>query len=216
MLPFLEENRVEAGMDEAGRGPLIGRVYVAVVIWPPELGPDAEDKCRFIMDSKKMKRKLREEMVEYIKEKALAYQIGYAEPEEIDEKNILNAVIDCWHNAISKLTLKPDHLLVDGNRFKDFEGISHTCVKGGDAKYMSIAAASILAKVAHDEHILKLLEENPDLYKYGIESNMGYGTKKHMEAIEECGISQFHRKSFTINSKKNKKKKKDLSSKSNE
>jgi ribonuclease HII len=121
MFPFLEENRIEAGMDEAGRGPLIGRVYVAVVIWPPELGPDAEEKCRFIMDSKKMKRKLREEMVEYIKEKALAYQIGYAEPEEIDEKNILNAVIDCWHNAISKLTLKPEHLLVDGNRFKDFE-----------------------------------------------------------------------------------------------
>lgn len=205
MLSFLEENRIEAGMDEAGRGPLIGRVYVAVVIWPPNLTSEVDERCKYIIDSKKLSKKRREEIVDFIKEKASAYVIEYAEPEEIDEKNILNAVIDGWHKAIGKLEIKPEHLLVDGNRFKDYEEIPHTCVKGGDNKYMSIAAASILAKVAHDQHILELVEQNPDLTKYGIETNMGYGTKKHMEAIKEYGISQFHRKSFTINSKKKKK-----------
>ena len=94
---------------------------------------------------------------------------------------------------------------MDGNRFKPYNDIPHTCVKGGDAKYLSIAAASILAKVAHDNYILQLLEDNPELEKYGIQTNMGYGTKKHMEAIQNNGITTFHRKSFTINSKKNRK-----------
>jgi ribonuclease HII len=205
MLPFLKENCVEVGMDEAGRGPLIGRVYVAVVIWPPDLTPNTDDQCQFIIDSKKMTRKKREEMVDYIKEHAIEYSIEYAESEEIDEKNILNAVIDCWHRGISQLKTTPEHLIVDGNRFKPYNDIPHICVKGGDAKYLSIAAASILAKVAHDNYILQLLEDNPELEKYGIQTNMGYGTKKHMEAIKIDGITTFHRKSFTINSKKNRK-----------
>lgn len=207
MLPYKNKNAIEAGMDEAGRGPLIGRVYVAVVIWPKNITPETDPICKNVIDSKKLSKKKREDIESYIKNTAEDYAIEFAEPQEIDEKNILNAVIDAWHRAIDKLKITPEHLLIDGNRFKQYKDIDHTCVKGGDAKYLSIAAASILAKVEHDRHILNLLEENNHLEKYGIRTNMGYGTKKHMDAINNYGISEFHRKSFTINSKKNSRKK---------
>jgi ribonuclease HII len=191
-------NEIEVGIDEAGRGTFIGRVYVAGVILPEEF-PD--DRYIHIQDSKKLSKKRRAEMREYIEENALAYAICYAEPWEIDQKNILQCVMEKMHEVIDTLNIEPSQILVDGDRFKIYvnkngDVIPHKLCTGGDNTYMSIAAASILAKEYHDEHIRNLLEENPGLEVFKIGKNMGYGTKDHIEAIKQYGISKWHRKTF--------------------
>jgi len=192
------KDEIEAGIDEAGRGCLSGRVYASVVILPNEF-PD--DNYLNIKDSKKLSRKKRDEMRRYIENVAIDYAVGYAEPKEIDEKNILQATICTMHRALDSLKVIPSNIVVDGNYFKMYKGsddciIPHQLIKGGDNKYRNIAAASILSKCNHDDYVDSLLKENPELEKYGWRTNMCYGTKKHMNAIKEYGITKYHRKSF--------------------
>jgi ribonuclease HII len=196
--PCYSPNEIEVGIDEAGRGTFIGRVYVAGVILPEEF-PD--DRYINIQDSKKLSKKRRAEMREYIEENAISYSVCYAEPWEIDQKNILQCVMEKMHEVVSTLDIEPSQILVDGDRFKIYvnkngDVIPHKLVTGGDNTYMSIAAASILAKEYHDQHIRELLKQNPGLEVFGIGKNMGYGTKEHIEAIKIYGISKFHRKTF--------------------
>ncbi len=195
-----DKNILEVGIDEAGRGCLGGRVYVGAVILPHCID---DDRYKQIKDSKKLSRKKRLELRDYIEKIALSYTVQYAEPEEIDKKNILVATLDTMHKAVDNLSIKPDLILVDGNTWKiysDKEGnvIPNQLIKGGDNKYYSIAAASILAKVYHDEYIQELCKQNPDLNKYDWLNNMCYGTQKHRDAIEKYGISKYHRKTFGI------------------
>ena len=209
-------NRIEIGIDEAGRGPMLGRVYTAAVILPKDDSFDhslMKDSKRFHSD-KKIK-----EAAEYIKKNAIMWNVQYAEKEEIDKLNIRNAthksmhrcVLDILHSNTNSVVNDNDneyHLLVDGNDFKPFtimrddDGlvqVPHTCIEGGDNKYSAIAAASILAKVSRDNYIEELCKEHPKLdERYGLMSNKGYGTKIHMEGIKKYGISQFHRTSFGI------------------
>lgn len=193
-------NSVEAGIDEAGRGCLSGRVYAAAVILPPEF-PD--DTYMQIKDSKKLSRKKRAELRQYIEKHAIAYSVAYAEPSEIDEINILQATLRTMHRAVDGLRTTPDTLLVDGTQFEFYmtdEGdvIPHHLIQKGDNKFFSIAAASILAKEYHDEYVKHLCAENPELKKYGWEQNMCYGTKQHRDAIVEHGLTIYHRKTFGI------------------
>ena len=190
----------EAGIDEAGRGCLSGRMYAAAVILPREF-PD--EKYKEIKDSKKLTQKKRLELRDYIENHAIAFSIDYSEPEEIDKINILNATLKTMHKCVKNLKIKPNLILVDGNRWNtytddDGEVIINQLIKGGDNLYYSIAAASILAKVYHDEYVLDLCREEPSLDKYSWRENMCYGTKKHIEAIKELGITKYHRKSFGI------------------
>jgi len=188
---------IEVGIDEAGRGCLSGRVYSSAVILPDKF-PD--DIYLQIKDSKKLSKKKRSELRTYIENIALDYSIGYSEPDEIDKVNILQATINSMHRAIKQLKIVPDMILVDGCYFKDYidnnRTIPHKLIKGGDNTYRNIAAASILAKVYHDEHVEELLKNNPDYHKYGWKTNMCYGTKEHMEAIKKYGITKEHRNSF--------------------
>ena len=198
MLNYYKKDTIEAGIDEAGRGSLIGRVYTATVIWNPDI---IEPKGFELRDSKKISKKKRKRIRDYIIENAVDYAVDYAEPSEIDKINILKATITSMQRAVNKLDIKPELLLVDGNRFdifpyKDMSYINYVCITKGDNKYKSIAAASILAKVYHDEHIEELVRNNPDLEKYDLLNNMGYGTKKHMSALLQNGVTQYHRKSF--------------------
>lgn len=192
--------KYEVGIDEAGRGTLCGRVYTAAVILPEEEAyPDGT--YLKIKDSKKCSKKLRETLRNYIETNAVAYSVAYADIEEIDTVNILQATMNAMHRAIDGLKIIPDGLAVDGSYFKTYidrngDFVPHTLVTGGDNKYRNIAAASILAKTYHDEHIRNLVFEEPELEKYGWEKNMGYGTKAHIEAIRIHGISKYHRKSF--------------------
>lgn len=191
---------LEAGIDEAGRGCLSGRVYAAAVILPTEF-PDTI--YTQIKDSKKLSRKKRAELRKYIETHAIAYSVAYAEPSEIDEVNILQATLRTMHRAVRGLTTEPETLLVDGSQFEfymkeDGDIIPHHLILKGDNKFYSIAAASILAKEYHDEYVKNLCEENPDLKKYGWEKNMCYGTKQHRDAIIEHGLSTYHRKTFGI------------------
>jgi len=198
MHPFMKEC-LEAGVDEAGRGPLFGRVYTAAVILDHTF-----DHSR-VKDSKKFtsKKKIKEAS-DYIKEHAVAWSITYADEKVIDEINILKATMKSMHESILSLQKRPEHLLIDGNYFKPIvqvidEKLVHmpyTCVEKGDNTYTSIAAASILAKVARDEYILDLCEKHPELKQYGIDKNKGYGAKVHMEAIKKYGITEWHRKSY--------------------
>lgn len=195
-----DKDIIEAGIDEAGRGCMSGRVYVGCVILPEEY---EDEKYLEIKDSKKLTRKKRDELRKYIEEIAVDYSTDYADIDEIEEKNILHATISAMHRAISKLKKSPDNLLVDGNYFKLYktengEIIPHQTIKGGDNKYRNIAAASILAKVYHDDYVLDLLDKHPELEKYGWRNNMCYGTKEHMNAIKTYGTSKYHRKSFGI------------------
>lgn len=193
---YKSEDFIEAGLDEAGRGPLIGRVYAAAVIIDPnaELHP-------LLNDSKKMTRKRRGIVREWIEENCV-YEVAYCDEKEIDELNILHATQKAMHKAIDNLILEPEFLIVDGNFFRKYvnkngDYVNHTTIEKGDSKYASISAASVLAKEYHDDYIEELVEEHPDLdEKYGLLSNMGYGTQKHMDGIKEYGISPFHRKSF--------------------
>ena len=195
---------MEAGVDEAGRGPLFGRVYTAAVILD-----DTFDHSR-VKDSKKFtsKKKIKDAS-DYIKQHAVDWSITYADEKVIDEINILKATMKSMRESILNLKKKPDHLLIDGNYFKPItylnkktnriEAIPHTTVEGGDNKYASIAAASILAKVERDRYITELCEQNPTLSEYyGIDSNKGYGAKRHLDGIKAHGITIWHRRSFGI------------------
>lgn len=182
------------GIDEAGRGPLIGRVYASAVYWPQNILP--EYKGIKINDSKKLSREKRKILLKYIKSQKIPFAVGYASVKEINKYNILQATFMAMHRALDKLSKKIDikHIIVDGNRFKSYNDIPHECHIKGDGKYIPIACASIIAKEYHDKHIRKLCNRHPDLNeKYDLLQNMGYGTVKHRKGITENGISKYHR-----------------------
>lgn len=186
---FFTENLLEAGCDEAGRGPLAGPVLAAAVILPRNfLLPG-------LNDSKKLSEKIRIELELGIKDQALAWAIASCSPEEIDRINILQASITAMHRALDKLQLRPDIILADGNRFRPYPFIPHRCFVKGDARYASIAAASVLAKNERDRIMRQLATEFPG---YGWEHNMAYPTAKHRQAIRELGITPHHRRSFRM------------------
>ena len=189
LLSCMHPGVVEAGCDEAGRGCLCGPVACAAVILPPDF------KCDELNDSKQLSEKKREELRHVIEKEALAWAVVMVPPQEIDEINILNASIIGMHRALQKLSLRPEHIIVDGNRFKPFENIPHTTVVKGDGKYMSIAAASVLAKTHRDELMLRLAKDFPG---YGWEQNKGYPTNAHREAILRLGKTEHHRNSFKL------------------
>ena len=183
------EGLVEAGCDEAGRGCLAGSVFAAAVILPP----DYENEL--LNDSKKLTDRKRKQLREIIEHDAVDWAVGIVEPGEIDEINILNASILAMHRALDQLKVRPEAVLVDGNRFKPYRDLPYTTIVKGDGKYLSIAAASILAKTYRDDYMDRLAEDYP---QYDWKSNKGYPTKKHRQAIRECGITPFHRRSFTL------------------
>ena len=189
LLPYLEANRIEAGCDEVGRGCLAGPVVAAAVILP------ADYENPWINDSKKLGKSQREELIEEIKLKSLDWAIAEATVAEIDQINILNASFLAMSRAIEMLKAKPEHLLIDGNRWKSKLEYSYSCIIKGDGKFASIAAASILAKVHRDQMMEDLATSFPH---YGWESNVGYPTKTHREGIQKHGISPWHRKSFQL------------------
>lgn len=187
LLPYFKSDIIEAGCDEAGRGCLAGPVVCAAVILPPNF------ICEELNDSKQLSEKKRNELRPLIEEKALAWGVAMISPHIIDEINILNASILGMHHAIGSLKIQPEHIIVDGNRFKPYKNIPHTTIVKGDAKYMSIAAASVLAKTHRDELMNKLSEEFPG---YGWDQNKGYPTKFHREAIFALGLTPYHRVTF--------------------
>jgi ribonuclease HII len=189
LLPYLNSNCLEAGFDEAGRGCLAGAVFAAAVILPPDF------YCEELNDSKQLSEKQRTALRPLIEKGALAWAVGVVHSDEIDKINILNASLLAMHRALSQLNIQPQHLLIDGNRFKPYEGIPYTTIVKGDGKYMSIAAASILAKTHRDEYMMRLHEEFPS---YDWKNNKGYPTYKHRNAIRELGATPYHRKSFTL------------------
>ncbi len=189
LLPYLEKNRIEAGCDEAGRGCLAGAVYAATVILPPDF------VCKSLNDSKQLTEKERYRLRGIIEKEALAWAVGVVSPNEIDEINILNASFLAMHRAVEQLQMTPDHLLIDGNRFKPYPHIPHTCIIKGDGKYLSIAAASVLAKTYRDDYMIQLHQEF-DCYAW--DRNKGYPTIQHRKGIELHGATPYHRKSFTL------------------
>lgn len=212
LLNHYYENKIEAGCDEAGRGCLAGSVYAAAVILPKDY------QNEILNDSKQLSEKKRYLLREQIERDAVAWAVGVVTPEEIDQINILNASILAMHRALDQLTVRPEAIIVDGNRFKPYYGVSgskfqvsgstilpqetdnkkllpHTCIVKGDGKYLSIAAASILAKTYRDDYMNRLAEEYP---QYDWLSNKGYPTKKHRAAIREFGLTPYHRKSFNL------------------
>ena len=189
LLSYLHEDLLEAGCDEAGRGPLAGPVFAAAVIRPKGVHHP------LLNDSKKMTEKARETLRPIIEKEAIAWAVEEVSAEEIDTINILNASITGMQRAVRRLGVKPEYLLIDGNRFKPFDGYQYQCVVKGDGKFASIAAASVLAKTYRDEYMRKLAQEFP---QYGWERNMGYPTKEHIEAIIEHGYTIHHRKSFHL------------------
>lgn len=187
--PFLNKGLIEVGCDEAGRGCLAGPVYAAAVILPENYSNT------LLNDSKKLSEKNRNKLKEIIINDALAWSVAVVENTEIDEINILNASIRAMHLAINQLSITPEHILVDGNRFKPYKNIPHTCIIKGDGKYMSIAAASILAKTFRDEYMEKISDEYPEYKWY---KNKGYPTSEHRKAIASAGITKYHRKTFRL------------------
>lgn len=181
--------KIEAGCDEAGRGCLAGSVYAAAVILPDNYQND------LLNDSKQLTEKRRYQLREIIERDAVAWAVGIVTPEEIDKINILNASILAMHRALDQLKVRPEAIIVDGNRFKPYNNIPHTTIVKGDGKYLSIAAASILAKTYRDDYMNRLAEEYP---QYDWLSNKGYPTKKHREAIRQYGITPYHRKSYNL------------------
>ena len=199
---FSTEDEIEVGIDEVGRGCLSGPVYAAAVILPKKF---EDDIYLEIKDSKKLSKKKRAMLAEYIKKNALDYGIGIVKPAEIDDINILQASFKAMHNALDNLTkVAPEHILVDGNLFKPYyckksdEFLTHECVIEGDNKYFSIAAASILAKEARDQYMIDLHNKYEHLQKYGWDKNKGYATKQHRTAILEFGVTKYHRHTFGI------------------
>ena len=197
--PYYIENILEAGIDEAGRGPLFGRVYVAAVILPQ----DRSFEHHLMRDSKKISERKRLIACDYIRENAIDYAVSFIDEQRIDSINIFRATQQGMHDALNQLDVIPQHLLVDGNYFdtyfRDSKLIPYTCIVGGDDKYTPIAAASILAKVARDKYIEELCDryENLEAF-YNLRNNKGYGTEAHCEGIKKHGITQWHRKSFGI------------------
>lgn len=184
---YLNKNVLEAGCDEAGRGALAGPVYAAAVILPKRL------KLPLLNDSKKLTAQVRNRLRRQIEAKATAWAIGTCSEREIEKYNILNCSILAMQRAVQQLSIRPEHLLIDGNRFKPFDFISYTTVVKGDSIYKSIAAASILAKTHRDEYMIKLAQKHP---AYEFELHKGYGTQKHIQAIKDFGYLDCHRKTF--------------------
>jgi len=184
------ENYVEAGCDEVGRGCLCGPVVAAAVVL------DDNFEQNLVNDSKKLNFKTRLELDDYIKNNVKDYAIAELSPAFIDQHNILNASIHAMHNALDKLTIRPELILVDGNKFHPYNYIPHQCIVKGDSKVLSIAAASILAKNYRDQLMIRLHEEFPE---YGWNKNMGYATKVHIEALKKFGPTKYHRQSFRLN-----------------
>ena len=189
LLPFMQAGRIEAGCDEAGRGPLAGPVYAAAVILPEGFNHP------LLNDSKQMTEKQRDLLRPIIEKEAVSWSVVSLSAQEIDELNILWASVTGMQRAVRKLSVRPDWLLVDGNRFRPFDGYGYTTVVHGDATYASIAAASVLAKTHRDEFMRKIALEYPE---YGWDRNMGYLTREHVEAIKKFGFTPYHRKSFHL------------------
>lgn len=195
MLKFMDllkkwsNNYIEAGCDEVGRGCLCGPVVAAAVIL------DENFEQNLVNDSKKLSFKTRMDLDSYIKDNVKSFAIAELSPAFIDEHNILNASIHAMHRALDKLAVRPEFILVDGNKFHPYNFIPHQCVIKGDSKFLSIAAASILAKNYRDKLMIKLHEEHPE---YGWNTNFGYATKKHQEALIKHGITKYHRQSFRL------------------
>ena len=187
LLPFMNEGILEAGCDEAGRGPLAGPVYAAAVILPKDF------RHPLLNDSKQMSAKAREELRYIIEKEAVAWAVEAVSAEEIDALNILWASVTGMQRAVRKLKVKPEFLLIDGNRFRPFDSFEYRTVVHGDATYASIAAASVLAKAYRDEYMKGLALKYP---QYGWDRNMGYPTPEHLEAIRKFGYTEYHRKSF--------------------
>ena len=187
LLKYMKPGRVEAGCDEAGRGCLSGPVACAAVILPPDFD------CPELNDSKKLTERQRDRLRPVIESRALAWAVVMVEPQEIDRINILQASITGMHRAVDRLSVRPEHLLIDGNKFRPYPGIEHTTVVKGDGKYMSIAAASVLAKTHRDELMRKLALQYPG---YDWERNAGYPTREHREAISRLGLTPHHRRSY--------------------
>lgn len=189
LLPYFQSELIEAGCDEAGRGCLAGPVFAAAVILPKDFHHEV------LTDSKQLTEIERYQLRTYIEEKALAFAVAQVDHLEIDRINILNASFLAMHLALEQLTLIPELILVDGNRFKAFRKVPHECIIQGDGKYFSIAAASILAKTYRDDFMHKLADEFPEYHWY---TNKGYATVKHREAVIAHGMSPYHRRSFRI------------------
>jgi ribonuclease HII len=190
MLPsFLDINKIEAGVDEAGRGCYAGPVFAAAVILPKDFYHP------LLNDSKKLSEKQRDLLRPIIEKESIAFGVAPVDNEEIDQINILQASYKAMHLSIEQLKPKPNSLLIDGNRFKPYKKISHQCIVKGDGKFASIAAASILAKTYRDEFMNLIHRDFPD---YGWDKNKGYGTAIHRRAIEQIGLCKYHRKSFNI------------------
>ena len=197
--PYYYEGMVEAGCDEAGRGCLAGSVYAAAVILPPDY------QNELLNDSKQLTERRRYQLREIIQRDAISWAVGIVTPEEIDHINILNASILAMHRALDQLSVRPEAVIIDGNRFKPYypptldgqksKALPYTTIVKGDGKYLSIAAASILAKTYRDDYMNALAEEYP---QYDWRSNKGYPTKKHREAIKAFGITPLHRKSYNL------------------
>lgn len=186
---YQREGVIEAGCDEAGRGCLAGDVYAAAVILPPDFTNE------LLNDSKQLNESQRYQLREVIEQEAIAWAVGIVTAEEIDKINILRASILAMHRAVDALKVRPEHLLIDGNKFNPYPGITHNTVVKGDATYMSIAAASILAKTYRDDYMLRIAKEYP---MYDWQSNKGYPTAKHREAIREYGTTPYHRMTFNL------------------
>lgn len=196
---FCNPNTLEVGIDEAGRGPLFGRVYIGACVLHPD------DNNPLIKDSKKLTKRRLMMAYDHVKENAIDYSCVWLNEKEVDELNIFQATMKGMHKAIDKLLVTPEYILVDGDNFHPYfnkntgKQIYYECVVGGDDTYTCIAGASILAKVERDKYIEELCKNNPDMNldeKYGLLSNKGYGTKQHMLGIQQYGITKWHRKSF--------------------
>jgi ribonuclease HII len=186
---YLHKELIEAGCDEAGRGCLAGAVFAASVVLPKDFS------CEELNDSKQLSNVQRYRLREIIEKEALAWALGIVSPTEIDKINILNASLLAMHRAITQLSVVPEHLLIDGNRFKPYPNIPHTCIVKGDGKYLSIAAASVLAKTYRDDYMLQLHREF-DCYAWN--RNKGYPTPEHRTGIMQYGVTPYHRMTFTL------------------
>lgn len=184
-----DRERIEAGCDEAGRGCLAGPVFAAAVILPDDFSNE------LLNDSKQLSEKQRNRLRPIIEKEALAWAVASLDNHEIDEINILNASIAAMQKALDQLAVRPGHLIIDGNRFKKYRDVDHLCIVKGDAKYMSIAAASVLAKTHRDEYMENLHLQFP---VYNWKQNKGYPTQEHRDKIKQYGITDFHRKSFNL------------------
>ncbi len=203
--PFQEPHRIEIGIDEAGAGTFFGSLFVAGVILPQNIEELIEEDGKVVIrDSKKMTQKRREYAEEFIKKNAVEWHIVEKSSEEVDDLNILRARLTGFHDVIKSFQMKPEKILVDGDKFERYvdeetnEEIESECVIEGDNTYLCIAAASILAKTAQMRHIEEMVEEHPEVKKYDIHNNHGYGTARHINGIKEHGVTPWHRLSFGI------------------